>query len=293
MNWSRRRMLGALGTGGVLIGSGCAGLTGDDGDVTRTVNPQLAGTPTATQTPAAVPVGRTQRVAGTPVTLTRVGLQEAIIHPVEANEVGLTARAGTRYVFAAVESAAPLDPNEFAIRTDEATFANRDGVPRRTSRKSVNGWGVPYGVAGRTSGYLAFVLPAPLQTDAARIGIQDAAWDLSPDLLAALARPEPSFELVAFDAPAEIGYEEGFSIRIAVRNTGSYRAPFRAVLTGARGPQFTSSTWFTLTLDPDETVEWSQAFGSEWLTPEADELVFRLTSVLGVDTITISASDDG
>ncbi len=261
----------------------------DPGNDTRTVNPMLEGTPTDTPLRTPEPVGTTQEVRGTPVTISRVAAQDALIHAAGPNELGFAYDPGTRYLLAAVRGGEGITRSTFRLRTEDTTVSAAPGMPTAIRWLPAAGW-VPAYDSERPSGYVGFVIPAPLETSEAVITVGQAGWRLSSETRATLARPEPSFELVEFTAPDRVEEDEPFRLRLGVRNVGERPATFRAVVTAAREPRRDFSTWLRLSVDQGQTGRWTREFDPVWTDRRWSRIAFTISSVLGEFTTVVRST---
>jgi hypothetical protein len=154
-------------------------------------------------------------------------------------------------------------PDAFALVVDGDRYRARPDVlggPFRISDR-----GPPYDPSyGTDGGWVAFVVPSPLDAREGRIVVADdggtAAWRLDESTLAALRRPTARFELRAVEIPETITVGESVSVRIAAENVSEVPGVFRGVLNVANLQYAYAPYPFALETEPGEVVVWEKTF---------------------------------
>lgn len=269
---SRRSLLRRSGLA-LTAGVGLAGCLGDDGGPTSpsaptpdtTPEPSPTGTDPATGTSEPGRMGDERTVAGVPVVVSNPTAQTSVIHLTTPDSMGVTRAPDGRLVLVDVrvgndDPATPPPgapaPDEFVLRTGDRSFrgtVSLDGVGS-SLRDRWSKYDPGYGTA---RGWVAFSVPAPLEADTARVGVDDSVWRLPGRVVDALARPLPTWELVSASLPGSLVAGEPFEVGVEVRNTGEVAGRFRGVLNTAGIGAAYAPHPFVLEVAPGESATWS------------------------------------
>jgi hypothetical protein len=279
---SRRAFLGA--TGLALTSAGCLGRdTGSDEPSTTQPTTETP-TGTAARTPAATPavtdLGTEQTVGGVPVEVSNPTVQDAVVYLDTPDSMAVAHRDGERYVLVSVsgsESGPP--PTAFSLVVDSDSFGPAD------LRGGLDDYGPRYdpGYSGE-EGYLPFVVPADVDTEAARVVVdhegETAAWRLTDEHLDALGRPKARFELRTVELPETMRRGETQVARVAAENVSDVGGVFRGVLNVAGLGAAYVPYAFERDAEPGETVSWEKSF-DEHPPDVVDSVGFSLYTVAG------------
>jgi hypothetical protein len=253
---------------GLVASAGCLDRTRPLSDGTdRAESPESTTTPTtATTDPASTPatVGTTQSVGDTSVTVSNVAGQGSVLYLDSPDSMAVATPDDGRYVLATVagsESGPP--PGAFALVVDGDRYRARPDVLGGPFRISDRGpaYDPSYGTDG---GWVAFVVPSPLDAHEGRIVVADdgetAVWRLDESTVAALRRPTARFELRAVEIPGTVTVGEPVSVRVAAENVSEVPGVFRGVLNVANLQYAYAPYPFALETEPGEVVVWEKTF---------------------------------
>jgi hypothetical protein len=254
-------VLAAVGSLGAL--AGCSGRR-------PTADP-----PTTT---TGAPLGTELAVDGRELTVTRAVVRDAGYTRPFPDELGVSGAGGGRFVFVAVSSAGSgPDPGDVVLVTD-----GDDGPNRRTGwppdEISEAFYAVTETYVPEVDGeWVAFRVPAPLDTDTLAVAVGDRTWRLPDRLRRRLADPKPAYELERFAPPETVAAGTRLDVAATVRNTTDVAGTFRGVMVavGAGIPCCISRT-LGREVPPDETAMVSASFGRVDATAGGDTVDLRL-----------------
>lgn len=231
-------------------------------------------------------MGTEQTVDGNTVTVHGPRAQTSVLHLTHPDEMGVTRAERGRYLFVRVRGTAngPA-PTAFSLVVNGGRFrgtVNLDDVSRMGT--ILAGEMVPiYDPGyGTERGWVAFVVPAEIEAEAARIELDEgaAAWRVPDATLDRLRQPRPSWRLADVSLPAEVSRGDSFAATVAVENTGEVAGTFRAVLNVANLEFAYKPFPFKLDIDAGEKDSWSRLF-SVAADLDADEIGLYLRTPVG------------
>jgi hypothetical protein len=285
---SRRAFLG-LAASLSLSSGGCLGRGEGDGastDAAATTTPDTATTTPSSSgtsaTDAATPraLGTERTVGGRSVTVSNVGVRDALLYLDTPDSMTVANRDGKRYVLVSIEGSESGPPPEaFSLRVDG------DDADVADVRGGLDDYGPRYdpGYTGET-GYLPFVVPVDLDADEGHVSLEyegeTAAWRLDDTHLAALHRSKPRFELRTVELPDRIRPDARLRARVAAENVSDVAGVFKGVLNVANLGAAYVPYAFELDAEPGETVTWEKTF-DERPPDGADAVGFFLYTVAG------------
>lgn len=272
---------------GALALVGTAGCTGNLGDAPAdgTSKSTSAGT-----TPDAGEGSTTRRTTEESETATTtaepllavedVAIQSSFFYNSFPDAAAVAAREGTQLVFVElrlVGSVADLpSPDEIALVADGQRFEGRVAPGSTDGPWELSERGEAYSAESAQSGWVAFEIPDPLDTDRIALAYESDGRVFSDSLPAevveTLARPPAEFEVAAFEFPESVRQGDSFEVSVAVENTGEVDGVFRAVLNQTH-PLYGYRT-IELVVPANEHREWSRR--SDWNAHEADRAQFTL-----------------
>lgn len=174
---------------------------------------------TATETPEQTPTEM--------YTVSNVAVKEVVSHYQWPGSTEVLAPADRQFLLLGVS--APDATTSYVFEADGQSW--RPGLPDDPLRREtmVAGRQEPL-VAGedRTSGYLVFTLPSPLEASDPRLRTAggDLLWRADSETTDRLAQPSPSFTLETLDVPEQVEQPRTLSVSMTVTNTSSVAGRF-------------------------------------------------------------------
>jgi hypothetical protein len=241
---TRRTLLASAG----LALTGLTGCT--DGSPASPGGSVGTSTPTSTPTPA---LGDAVSLDGTTVAVADLAAVHSFQYLSAPDAFGVTSADGDQFAFVGCEASGDDPPaaSAFAFAVGGERHRPEDfggfGPVRDLAPVRADAY-----TADRSSGYLAFRIPAPLAADAAVVldgadGTAGVRWALPAAALAPLRDPPPSFA-VGYDVPDAVDATDPVRVRLDVTNEGDGGGTFRGAI-NHHGPMHGGDT-FALSLDP-------------------------------------------
>jgi len=170
------------------------------------------------------------------VTVEDVVVRKAVTYESLMGSGGVLTERGRQYVVASVVSSRELTADAFTFEADDRSWS--PGLPDTAGGLNFSVAGREGSRVGRATGagdrsYVAFAVPSPLRTDRARIrytGTGSVTVPLSDPVVAALAAPEPRFELVDLTVPESVGQAQTLDISLTARNVSDVDGRFLAAV---------------------------------------------------------------
>jgi hypothetical protein len=243
MERTRRATLATLCS---LAGAGCLGAAnpGDTDEATTRTTTTTEGTTTET----------TETTVD--VSVSDVAVSPAVVAYNSPDSVGVDGDRGTQVVVATVAAAESPSPDAgvFALEADGTRYGPAEGVGGMAG--NLWDYGEPYGEAD--SGWVAFVVPKPLEAGRVALTRPGGEHTLSAAARERLARPPTTFEVEEFAAPAEVRPGEDATLTVTVANVGDADGTWVGALNRS-GPSvaYTPETSASLAVPAGETATWT------------------------------------
>ncbi|SEK54019.1 CARDB domain-containing protein [Haloferax larsenii] len=213
---TRRELLGLGGTTLALL-TGCLGTPTGPGDES----------PTTEQTPA---TGTTDDTTTTTtsepadVTVSNVQITPEFVALDSPDSIGTFGDRDEQFVIVTVlvdgESGPPVEA--FELSADGQTFDPT--LPENLPSYTLWSRGDPY--EGKTSGYLVFSVPKPLEAPEMVVRGPGAQFELGADARSTLARPPTDFSVSEVSAPERVESGSDVTLTATITNTGSEAGTF-------------------------------------------------------------------
>lgn len=203
--------------------------------------------------------GQSASIDGMVVTLSNLRVQDSGFQPLSADSMTVVSPDDQRFVLCTARTDEPgVQPSRFSLHLAETKHS---GNADFHEVYHVGGYTPLYG-GDRMEGLLGFRIPAPttVSDEEVRIQIQDDAWRFPEGAVKHLTRPKPSFKLLSFECPSEIRADEGFEVRVRVKNTGDVPGTFRGVLNVAGYAYAVYPYPFEFETSPDGEGTWRKQF---------------------------------
>lgn len=288
---SRRALLqtGALAFVGA---AGCAG-TLDEGSGDGPTDSTTSGT---TGTPKESRANQTtekttETTVESPLVIEDVQFRSSFFYNSFPDAAAVAAREGTQFVFVELRLAGSVadlpSPDEIALVADDQRFEGTVAPGSTDGPWELSERGEAYSAESAQSGWVAFEVPDPLDTD--RIAFAYEAdgrvfsHSLPAEVVETLARPPTEFEVAAFEFPKSVRQGDSFEVSVTVENAGEVDGVFRAVLNQTH-PLYGYRT-IELDVPANERREWSRR--SDWNAHEADQAQFTLLAPGGKREATV------
>lgn len=254
MKRTRRSLLASLA---IVAGAGC--IESDTGPSANSETTTVATTTEAPSTPSSngttEPESSSDTTATGDVTVSDVSVTPGVVARDSPDTIDVYGERDEQYVLVrlAVERSPTPETDAFALQTDERTY---------TVDSSVGGmggelWdlGEPY--ENGSSGWIAFVLPKPIETGDAKFTWPGGTHPLTEDHVAAVGRPPTSFEVQEFSAPESIRTDEDADLTLTVENTGDVHGTWVGALNRS-GPSVAYIPEVAISMDVEagETATW-------------------------------------
>lgn len=217
--------------------AGCGGVLGDDGpDGATTTAATTTATPTdprpTTTAAAPAPLGTTQSVGGTAVTVTDVVPRDAVfVYDFPDGPPSVRTEPDERWVFVRLTAAAGVETDRMGLAAGGRTVPLGTGDLERPL-VTLDGAVVERYSYAEPAGWLAARVPAPLaDVSAPTVTVGDRRWRVPERTAAGLAGPEPRYELVRLAVPEAVPAGEPIPVSLMVRNDATAPGTFTHLVT--------------------------------------------------------------
>jgi len=240
MNRTRRSILATVAA---VAGAGCIGSTADPGTPSDTTTSER---PTTTTTASET----------ADVTVSEVTVSPGVVIRTSPDSIGVSGAGDEQFVVATVaaDGTPAPDRSAFALETAGKAFGPAEGVGGLGGRL----WrrGDPY--EDGSAGWIAFVVPKPLDVEQASLTWPGGTYVLNDTALTRLARPPTSFEVRTFSAPDSVRVGEDAALEVTVENVGTADGTWIGALnrSGPSVAYFPEAT-ISLNVPAGETGTWT------------------------------------
>lgn len=238
---NRRRYIGTAAAALGLATAGCLG-RGESG-VGTTADDETTDGETTDEPPA-------------DVTLSDVTVTPELVAADSPDSIGTFGDRDEQYVVAtaAAEGSPAPERGSFALEAGGESVGATETVG---SRSRVWGYDEQYGSGDATEGWIAFVLPKPLDAESAAITWSGGGRDLSTAAVERLGRPPTDFAVREFAVPETVTLGETATVSVTVENVGETDGTFVGAVNRI-GPlvAYAPETAVSLEVAAGETATW-------------------------------------
>jgi hypothetical protein len=215
-----------------------------------------------------------------------VGVQSSFFYLTSSDSMAVATAEETQFVFVEVRPRTDSPPpSDFALVADDRRFWGTLAPGNVAGPHLVYELGSGYRSGEVEPGWVAFEVPDPLDADEIALAYQGRRESFDEELLDELRTPPADFELVSFDAPAEVDHDESFEVSVTVENVGETEGTFRACL-NLSGPVFVPRP-VEPSIPAGERREETWAFGDR-VSPGTEQVGLRLESTAETRTASVA-----